>query len=105
MNYQTQAAPVLGGQHVGAPDAVTQPALHALCDRLEKQLAAMAEGVQRTKQFSMRLMDPRPENVGKDSQAVPQPSSVEGRLRHLVHVTESINAALHNVAAELERAA
>lgn len=88
-----------------APQAADQPALHVLCDRLEKQLAAMAEGVNRTRQFSMRLLDPRPEQVGKGDQAVPVPSTVEGRLRHLVHVTEAINAALHNVAADLERAA
>lgn len=86
--------------------AVEQPALHALCDRLEQQLGAMMEGVRRAQQFSHRLLDPRPEKISKDqSQATPPAPTVESRLRSLVRAAETINGELHNVAADLERAA
>ena len=106
--YATQGqASRLGdvGGRVAATTAVEQPSLHALCDRLEKQMAVLIEGVSRTRQFSQRLLDPRPEQVGKDSSAVPQPQTVEARLRHILHTAENIGHALHGVATELDRAA
>lgn len=90
---------------VGAT-AVEQPALHALCDMLEQQLGALMEGVRRTQQFSHRLLDPRPANVSKEpNQVSPAATSIESRLRGIVRAAEMINGELHNVAADLERAA
>jgi hypothetical protein len=111
--YQNQANNAAGSQYGDvagrlseAPTPVEQPALQLLCERLERQLAAFSEGVTRARNVSHRLLDPRPEKVAKD-QAGPttQPPTVEGRLRAIVRAAESINADLHNVACDLERAA
>lgn len=76
-----------------------------LCSRLEKHLSAIAEGVQRTQQFSHRLLDPKPEKA-RDGQGVPPaPSTVEGKLRYLNHLAERIGQELHSVVGDLDRAA
>lgn len=106
MEYGQTAAASASAQPTGrnAP-AVEQRSLEAACERLEKHLAAMADGVSRINQFSQRLLNPRPQGVGKDSSALPKPGTIEGRLQHILHVAEGITNALHEVANELERAA
>lgn len=106
-----QAKAVLGGfdsARANLAQQEAQPAaLHQLCDRMEKQLAAIMESIQRTKQFGHRLLDPRPEKTPEPitGQNPPSAHTVEARLRNLVRAAELIAGEALNVAHELDRAA
>jgi hypothetical protein len=102
MEYAEQAR---DPRSLAGPKTNEQPTMQSICDRLEKNLATIAEGVGRTRNFSHRLLDPRPEKVGKGDQAIATPGSIEGRLRYIAQTAEMIGAELHSVLSDLERAA
>lgn len=94
------SGPMMGAN---APD--TQRAFDSMLDNMGKQLAGIAEGVARVNQFRNRLLNQKPESVGKDSAPTPAPQTIEARLSSMIHMANNIGDHLNSIAGELERAA
>jgi hypothetical protein len=87
-----------------------EKSLDAIVRQLENQLTVIAEGVNRVQIFKTRLVNQRPQLQGGQEgnpKGVnpPTPGSIEGRLNYLSSVAGHIGEMLHEVAADLDRAA
>ena len=87
------------------PAAVERRRLEGLLDEMEKHLSVIADGVAQLYQFRARLLNPRPEGVGKDKAQVPTQPTVESRLVDLNAQAGNIGNGLLECLGELSKAA
>jgi hypothetical protein len=85
--------------------ATEQKQLESLCNQMERQIAALGEGVARIHGFKNRLLNPRPQGVGEKGPQTPPAQSIEGRLHDLVCRANALSEILNDACNELDRAA
>ena len=87
------------------PPSPDQPRIVALLDGLEKHLHGCMEGHQRIQNATSRLLGAEPERAEKDPRDVsPVASSVEQRLREVLHGMEILGSRLYETSQRLDSA-
>ena len=87
-----------------APKPIEKPRLQQQLDQLEKVLSGCHECASRIENAADRLLNPKPQDVGKTAER-PSPNSIEGRLAMMIEIAEGLGSRLIHAANQLDQTA